>query len=50
MMGVDPAQLSFRHYQAILGEWNLRHDPEGKQGPPKDYSRLRRAMEAHTVH
>lgn len=49
MMGVEPARLTLRQYQAILGEWNARHDPEGNSGP-KDFTRLKRAMDAHTVH
>lgn len=27
----------------------VRDDPDSA-GPPKDYSRLRRAMDAHTIH
>lgn len=50
MMGIDPERQTLRSYQAILGEWNARHDQDGKPARPKDFTRLRRAIEAHSVH
>ncbi len=47
MIGIDPERQTLRSYQAVLGEWNARHD-DGSG--PKDHTRLKRAMDAHTVH
>lgn len=44
-MNVDPATIGLRQYSALMHGWNA-----DAEGAPKDYSRLRRAMEAHTVH
>lgn len=52
MMGIDERRLTLRHYQAVLGEWNRRHDPNGSSSSaaPQDMSRLKRAMAAQTCH
>jgi len=44
-MNVDPATLGYRQYAALLHGWNA--EPEDT---PKDHTRLKRAMDAHTVH
>lgn len=46
-MSVDPASIGLRQYAALIHGWNA--DP-ADAAPPRDYSRLRRAMDAHTVH
>ena len=50
MMHVDPDRLGYQQYAMVLREWNWRHDPDnaGKQQP--DFTRLKRAMDAQTVH
>lgn len=51
MMGVDHERLTYRQYQAILGEWNVRHDSDPDSANKNvDYSRLKKAMKAHSVH
>jgi hypothetical protein len=46
-MNVDPSSIGIRQYSALVHGWNA--DPDGSAAP-RDYSRLRRAMDAHTVH
>lgn len=47
-MGVDWHSLTWWEYQVMLTEWNLRQ-PGGADGE-KDFTRLKLAMDAHTVH
>lgn len=44
-MNVDPASIGLRQYSALLHGW----DAEAEDNP-KDFTRLKRAMDAHTVH
>ena len=44
-MNVDPATIGLRQYLALMHGWNAEMEV-----PARDFSRLKRAMDAHTVH
>jgi hypothetical protein len=52
MMSVDYRTLTLWQYQAMLHEWNERHSQEGGKSPPdpEKMARLKRAMDAHSIH
>lgn len=47
-MGLDWRTLGWKEYQMALAGWNATQSTDESQG--KDFTRLKRAMEAHTVH
>lgn len=51
VMGLDWRELGWKEYQINLAAWNASQETDGSGGSgPKDFSRLKRAMDAHTVH
>lgn len=48
-MGLDWRQIGWAEYQIALAGWNANQESDGKGGEA-DFSRLKRAMDAHTVH
>lgn len=46
-MGLDWRVETWPSYQMALAGWNANQD--GDEGP-KDFTRLKKAMDAHTVH
>ncbi len=50
-MGLNWRTLGWREYQMNLAGWNEHHrDPGESPTGPGDLGRLRRFVEAHTVH
>lgn len=49
IMGADWRSLTWQEYLIRLAGWNAAHDPDAPRGD-QDFSRLKRAMDAHTVH
>jgi hypothetical protein len=49
MNGLDWRTVGMPEYQTMLAAWNLRHDPDGPKGSG-DFTRLKRAMTAHSIH
>jgi hypothetical protein len=47
-MGRDWRAMTWLEYQITLAGWNANQSGEQPEG--RDFSRLKRAMEAHTVH
>lgn len=50
-MGVDWRALGWKEYQMTLAGWNAQHAEDRTAGTGHDdFSRLRRAMKAHSIH
>lgn len=48
-MGLDWRSLGWAEYQMHLAGWNAHHS-DGKERPAPDLSRLKRFVEAHSIH